>query len=73
MKPICYNGINKVIDLLNNGFKLDDIIDSYGRPIHSDATEFFSYHKQVKRLIIKKAYLDLTYRYNLYENFKIVN
>ena len=69
MKPICYNGINKVIDLLNNGCKLDDIIDSYGRPLHSDANEFFSYHKQAKRLIIKKAYLDITYRNAIYKNF----
>ena len=41
MKPISYEGIIKVIDLLNSGKKIEDIVDSYGRPIHEDAKEFF--------------------------------
>ena len=41
MKSISYDGLLTVINLLNSGLKLDDIVYSYGRPIHEDSKEFF--------------------------------
>ena len=70
MIPISYEGIIKVIDLLNSGKKIEDIVDSYGRPIHEDAKEFFLYHKQAKRLLIKKAFNDITFRNYLFNKFE---
>ena len=40
MKSISYEGISKVINLLNSGLKLEEIVDSYGHPIHEDAKLF---------------------------------
>ena len=57
-----FNGINKVIDLLDNGYKLDDIIDSDSEPIDNDAKEFFSSQNALKSELIKKAYLEPAYR-----------
>ena len=50
------------MDLLDANVKLSNIIDRYGRPIHPDAQEFFSYHKQAKRLLIKSAVHDINMR-----------
>jgi hypothetical protein len=69
MKSISYEGISKVINLLNSGLKLEEIVDSYGRPIHEDAKLFFIYHKQAKRLLIKKASNDIIFR-NYLEKFE---
>jgi len=71
MKSISYDGLLTVINLLNSGLKLDDIVDSYGRPINEGDKEFFSYHKQAKRLIIKKAADDEVYRNNLINKFDL--
>ena len=48
-----YRGWKKIINLVDEGKRLEDIVDSDGRPINSDAEEFTLYHKQIKRVIIK--------------------
>jgi len=65
MKPLSYMGASKVADLLDAGVPLEQIVDSYGRPIHPDAQEFFSYHCQAKRSAIKAAVENLDVRARL--------
>ena len=65
MVKLDFKGVSKVVNLLNNGVELDDIVDSYGRPLCEEANEFFSYHKQAKRMIIKKAQTDIYFRNTL--------
>ena len=55
MKLVRYNGASRVVALINKGHAISDIVDSHGRPVHPDANEFFSYHTQAKRILIKAA------------------
>ena len=57
-----YQGASRVMDLLDANIKLSNITDRYGRPIHPEAQEFLSYHKQAKRLLIKSAVRDINMR-----------
>jgi hypothetical protein len=71
MKEISYKGIIKVIDLLNKELDITNIVDSYGRPIHNDAKEFFSYHKQAKRLLLKKLSYNINFRNFIYNKYNM--
>ena len=55
---VSFAGASKVMNLIEYGFALESICDSYGRPIHQDAVQFMSYHKQVKRMYVKAAMQD---------------
>ena len=50
MRPISFAGAAKVADLIELGHTLDEIVDQYGRAVHTDANEFCAYHKQAKRI-----------------------
>ncbi len=53
MVRFTYEGWEKIINLIDKGKRLEDIVDSNGRSIDSDAEEFTLHHKQIKRVIIK--------------------
>jgi hypothetical protein len=55
MRTIDYNGASLVMDLLDRGVPLRAIVDRYGRPVHADAEQFMSYHRQAKRMLIQMA------------------
>ena len=65
MKPLSYKGLDKVLNLLNEGIPLNGIVDRYGRPLREEALEYFLYHKQHKRYLMKKAENDIHFRTNL--------
>ena len=58
MLPFTWKGARKVADLIEARLALADIVDRYGRPVHEDAVEFCSSHKQAKRILIKRAMTD---------------
>ena len=55
MQLVRYNGASRVVARINKGHAISDIVDSHDRPVHPDANEFFSYHTQAKRILIKAA------------------
>lgn len=48
MKPLNFRGYEKVLNLINEGLQLKEIKN------HPDSSEFLSYHKQVKIMLVKK-------------------
>ena len=67
MKLMSYNGASRVVNLINKGNAISDIIDSHGRPVHPEADEFCSYHAQAKRILIKAVMHDEGLRQRLCE------
>ena len=55
MKDFCFDGRNKVLALIQNGYSIEQICDNYGRSVHPDADEFLAYHRQAKRMLIKQC------------------
>jgi hypothetical protein len=52
MKPFNSCGYEKVLHLINQGLQIKEIKN------HPDSSEFLSYHKQVKLMLIKKIIMD---------------
>ncbi len=50
-----YSGASLVVDLIEGGAKLHNIVDRWGRAKCPEATQFVQHHKQVKRMMIKDA------------------
>ena len=53
MVKLSFEGIDQIADLVISGMTLNEIVDRYGRALHSDAVLFFGYHKMAKRLMLK--------------------
>ena len=48
MKPFNFSGYEKVLNLINQGLDMTEIKN------HPDSSEFLSYHKQAKLMLVKK-------------------
>ena len=57
MKIVDWGRWEAVIELLDNGVALGEIVDRWGRSVHPAADDFLSCHVQVKRTILR-AYAD---------------
>ena len=47
-----YSGATAVVQMIEDGLGLDDIVDRYGRAVDPRAEQFMRYHKQAKRILI---------------------
>jgi len=57
MKFVDWRGWEPILELIDNGVALAEIVDRWGRSIHHAADDFLSCHVQVKRTILR-AYAD---------------
>jgi len=57
MKIVDWGGWEAIIELIDNGVALAEIVDRWGRSVHPVADGFLSCHVQVKRMILR-AYDD---------------
>lgn len=50
-----YSGAAAVVQLIDDGLGLNDIVDRHGRAVDARAELFMRYHKTAKRLLIAKC------------------
>ena len=55
MRAMDYTGAAAVVQLIEDGLALGDIVDRYGRAVHPQAKRFMSYHRTAKRFLIRKC------------------
>jgi len=53
MKIVDWGRWEAVIELLDNGVALGEIVDRWGRSVHPAADDFLSCHVQAKRMILR--------------------
>ena len=56
-KSIHWRGWDTFLQLVDNGFCLDEIVDRWGRSRHPEANAFLCSHLQMKRMMLKE-YID---------------
>lgn len=53
-----YSGAADVVQLIEEGYPLGDIVDRDGRAVHPQAERFLRYHKTAKRFLVRKCKRD---------------